>query len=199
MQPKVSGIKPRKIHQLLLGITSLPDYQVEISWYLKKMLSPEQQYRSQITMFTQLRSSTLCVQYQTNPNLSSEGTVAFPLKQNLSPKVCGSDLHFVSVIHSAVETHTSLRDWSSTRHWMPTLKMWQFADATVYPFPPVPDLLTWTRLDHIHLAAGHRRALYALKMPASRFSLFHFPCLLKIRKLEHFFLYGKAVLPSQFS
>lgn len=36
-------------------------------------------------------------------------------------------------------------------------------------------------------------------MPASWFSLFHLPCLLKIRKSKHFFSYGKAVLPSQFS
>lgn len=111
----------------------------------------------------------------------------FPLNQNLSPKVCSSNLHFLALIHSAVETHTSLGGWSSTRHWMPTLKTWQFANATVRPFPPVPNLLTWIWLDHIHPAAGHRRAIYTLKMLVNWFSLFHFPCLLKIKKSKRFF------------
>ena len=93
---------------------------------------------------------------------------------------------------------TSLGDWSSTQHWRPTLKTWQFADATVCPFPPVPNLFTWVRLARIHPAAGVGQPLTCwnaceLMQPLPFTSPF------KSKKVKAFFSKGKAVLPSQFS
>lgn len=176
--PEVLGIKPRKIHQLFLGLTSL--------------------YIQIIPLMSAGTSRCSHLSGNADPKaLHSNSAGIRPLLLTVSPTQISQP---VAVYDPAAANpqpqhwqlwtrrpHCQFPDPSCHRgtHITVRLKLSTAPDAL---FPPTA-------------LRGHRRSTYLLNVPATRFSCSHLQSLLKRRKSKLFFFFfphGKAVLPVSF-